>query len=164
MNTGLDCSETEQFNLPENDPFYGKLALFDKYQFHYTNPNRWELPDMLEQVSKIRKEYLSQITSKDTYLPLHFENQPKTFIGFSFFKKGKSVKNNTLLILANANPYHEVYVRPNIKELREKTSNNQLLGKLLFSTHEGPRDFTQFIDFNTLDIHLGPGEVKIVEL
>jgi glycosidase len=164
MNTGLDARENELYMLPENDPFYGKLALFDKYQFHYTNPRRWELPDILGIVSKIRHSFLKQIKSKETYLPIHMHEQPKTFIAFGYFKKGKSTKNNALLILANANPYHELYARPNIEALRNATGNKELQGELLFSTHEGPRPFTQFIDYNTLDIHLGPGEVKIVKL
>ena len=164
MNTGLDARENELYMLPKDDPFYGKLALFDKYQFHYANHRRWELPDILEKVSNIRKSFLKQITNKETFIPLHMVDQPGTFIGFSYFKKGKATKNNALLIFANCNPYHEVYARPNITELREKTGNHELEGKLLFSTHEGPRKFTQFIDYHTLDIHLGPGEVKIVQL
>ena len=51
-----------------------------------------------------------------------------------------------------------------ISELRVASKNKEMKGKLLFSTHEGPREFTQFWDYDTLDIHLGPGEVKIVEL
>jgi len=164
MNTGLDARENELFMLPENDPFYGKLALFDKYQFHYTTPRRWEIPDALDKVSQIRKSFLKQITNSETYVPLYTIDQPKTFIGFSYFKKGKSKKNNALLILANVNPYHEVYVRPDIEVLRHKTDNKELEGTLLYSTHEDPRPFTQFLDFNTLDIHLGPGEIKIVKL
>lgn len=164
MNTGLDCRPNEQFMLEESDPYFGKLALFDKYQFHYTNDRRWELPDTLDMVKEIRNKWLKQITNKDLFIPLFATDHPKTFIGLAYYKKSKATKNNALLILANANPYHEQYVRPSIKELRKLTSNKELTGKLVFSTHEGPRPFTQFIDFDTLDIHLGPGEVKIVEL
>lgn len=164
MNTGLDCRPTEQFMLDENDKYYGKLPLFDKYEFHYINNRRWELPDLLDQVKDIRNKFLKQITNKDNFVPLYTVDHPATFIGFSFFKNGKATKDNTLIVLANANPYHEVYVRPNIDLLREKSGNNELEGKLLFSTHEGPRKFTQFIDWSHLDIHLGPGEIKIVQL
>ena len=164
MNTGLDCRENEAFMLDESDPFYGKLALFDKYQFHYTNSRRWELPDVLEFIKPIRKKYLKQITSKDSFVPLYSEDHPKTFIGLAYFKKAKSNKNNCLLILANANPYSEQYVKPDIKELRKMSNNKEMSGKLLFSSHEDPRPFSQFIDYDRLDIHLGAGEIKIVEL
>ena len=47
--------------------------------------------------------------------------------------KGKTTKNNALLILANANPYHELYARPNIEALRNITENKELqeTGKLI---------------------------------
>jgi glycosidase len=164
MNLGLDARENEQYQLDVTDPFYGKLALFDRYQFHYTNDRRWEIPDLLDAIRPIRKRYLPQITSKKQYFPLYAHYENKNFVGFSYFKKTKTRKNNILFILANADTWHEHYIRIDISHLREVTGNKEMEGKLLLSTHEGPRLFTQFIDYNTLDIHLGPGEVKIVEL
>jgi glycosidase len=164
MNTGLDARDNEAFVLDEQDPYYGKLALFDRYQFHYTNARRWELPNILEFLQPIRKSYVKSITNPKRFLPLyaHYENQ--NFLGLSFYKTSRSNKQNVLLVLANADTWHEHYIKVDIRLLREVTNNTQTEGRLLFSTHEGPRAFTQFLDSNTLDIHLGPGEVKIVEL
>ena len=92
------------------------------------------------------------------------DDQSKTFIGLAYYKNNKKVKGNILLILANGNPFNEVYSKTSIKLLRALSKNKEETGKLLFSTHEGPRAFTQFIDKDTLDIHLGPGEVKIINL
>jgi hypothetical protein len=164
MNTGLDCRENEEYNLPDNDPYNGKLALFDKYQLHYTNERRWELPDILGIVKGIRKKWLKTITNNKSYEPIYSDDGSQTFIGLAFYKNTKATKNNVLLILANGNPYHEVYSKPSIKILRTLSKNNADTGKLLFSTHEGPRPFNQFLDINTLDIHLGPGEVKIINM
>ena len=164
MNTGLDARENEVFMLPENDPYYGKLALFDLYQFHYTNPRRWELPDMLDSIKPIRAKYLKEITDKKSFIPLYAENHPNTFIGFSYIKKSRKAHKDSLIIVANINPYNEASLQINISTLRSATDNQEMIGKLLFSTHEEPRSFTQFTDYNTLDIHLGPGEVKIIEL
>ena len=164
MNLGLDCRENEEFNLPKNDPYNGKLALFDKYQFHYTNNRRWELPDILDSLKPIRKKWLKELTNNKSFEPIHSDDQSKTFIGLAYYKKTKTAKNNVLLILANGNPYNEVYSKPSIELLRALSKNNEHSGKLLFSTHEGPRAFTQFIDNNILDIHLGPGEVKIISI
>lgn len=164
MNLGLDSRENEEFNLPENDPYYGKLALFDKYQFHYTNNRRWELPDILDALKPIRKKWLKELTNNKSFEPIYSDGNSETFIGLAYYKKTKSNKNNILLILANGNPYHEVYLKPSIAVLRALSNNNESTGKLLFSTHEGPREFTQIIDHNILDIHLGAGEVKIVSL
>ena len=67
------------------------------------------------------------------------------------------------MVLANLNPYHEAYMTPSIYDLRQAANNQETTGKLLFSTHEGPREFTQFNNHNNLDLHLGAGEIKIVE-
>ena len=164
MNTGLDARENELYMLDPSDPYYMKLALFDRYQFHYTNPRRWELPDILDNLKPIRQKYLKQITNKNHYLPLYAHYENKNFVGFSFFKKTTKGKENLLFVLANADTWNEHYIQVDIRLLRDVANNAQMVGKLLFSTHEGPRLFTQFIDHHTLDIHLGPGEVKIVEL
>ncbi len=138
--------------------------MFDKYQFHYTNNRRWELPDILDSLKPIRKKWLKELTNNKSFEPIYSDDQSKTFIGLAYYKKTKAAKNNVLLILANGNPYNEVYSKPNIELLRALSKNNEPSGKLLFSTHEGPRAFTQFIDNNILDIHLGPGEVKIISI
>jgi glycosidase len=164
MNTGLDAREDELYMLEESDPYYSKLALFDLYQFHYTNPRRWELPDMLDIIKHIRRKYLKQITSKSSFIPLFAHNHPSTFVGFSYNRKTKTNKRNNLIIVANTDTYNQHYLQVNIRHLREDTKNSEMSGELLFSSHEGPREFAQFIDYNTLDIHLGPGEIKIIEL
>jgi hypothetical protein len=164
MNTGLDARKNELYMLETDDPFYGKLALFDLYQFHYTNPRRWELPDMLDFIKPIRKKYIKQITNKEYFVPLFGHHHPSTFVALSYFKKGKATKQNTLIVVANTDTYNEHYLKVDIRHLREEANNHEMIGKLLFSTHEGPREFSQFIDYNTLDIHLGAGEVKIIEL
>ncbi len=162
MNLGLDCTEEDLYHLDETDPYYKKLALFDRYQFHYTNPTRWEIPDILDAIKPIRKKYLAQISRVKNYVPLHTDN--KQFIGYAYYKKAKHNHNNVLLILANLSPDHEAKLALGIEDVRQQSNNQEMHGKLLFSTHEGPRAFTQFYNKNTLDIHLGKGEVKIVEL
>ncbi len=59
MNLGVDCGPNEDENLPTSDPFYKKLALFDKYQFHYTNET--DLIDILKEISIIRNETLDYV-------------------------------------------------------------------------------------------------------
>ncbi|MFH5881775.1 alpha-amylase [Liberiplasma polymorphum] len=161
MNTGLDCSSEDLYKLEPNDPYYGKLPLFDRYQFHYLHRDRWVLPNILDFIKPFRKKYLSQITNTNYFV--HILDDNKLFIGYAFYKKTKANKNNVLLVLANLNPYHEYYSKPSIKAIRDASNNHETIGKLLFSTHEGPRDFTQFYDYNQIDLHLGAGEVKIVE-
>lgn len=163
MNTGLDCSTNEIYSLDRNDPYNGKLALFDKYQFHYTNKRRWELPDILDFIKPIRKRWLKQLTDKKSFVPIYSADHSNTFIGLAYYKKNKTNKNNCLMILANGDPFNQQLLSPDIKKLRTLSNNKEMLGKLVFSTHEDPRRFTQFYDFNTIELHLGAGEIKIVE-
>ena len=164
MNSGLDCGEFEQFSLNEDDPYNGKLALFDKYQFHYTNNRRWELPDILDYIKPIRKKWLKQITNKKSFVPIYSVDHSNTFIGLAYFKKNKKQQGNCLLILANADSFNQQYLKPDITKLRTLSNNTSMLGKLVFSSHEDPRNFTQFDNINIIDLHLGSGEIKIVEL
>ncbi len=163
MNTGLDSRKNEQYSLDRLDQYNGKLALFDKYQFHYTNPRRWELPDILDFIKPIRKKWLKEITNPKSFVPIYNADHSKTFIGLAYFKKTKKDKDSCLMILANADTYNQQLLRPNIDELRRLSGNTSINGKLVFSTHEDPRKFTQFYEFNILDLHLGEGEIKIVE-
>jgi starch synthase (maltosyl-transferring) len=164
MNTGLDSTEDGAYQLMPDDPYYGKLALFDKYQFHYMYNKRWDLYNILKFVYPIRSSWLTQIKDKKSLMVLNGSYNPNSFIAFAYFKKNKSNKKNLLIILANADTYNEIRTHVNIYDLREKSKNIETKGSLLFSTHEEPRVFTQFYDFANLDIHLGPGEIKIVEL
>ena len=161
MNTGLDCTDKDKYNLSDDDPYQGKLALFDRYQFHYTHPKRWVIPDVLDFIKPFRKKYLTQITNPKYFVPI-YDDYPQ-FVGYGFYKNTKSKKGNVLMVLANLNPYHEVWLKPSIFSLREASKNQENHGKLLLSTHEPPRSFTQFHDHHQLDLHLGAGEVKIVE-
>ncbi len=164
MNTGLDCQPNEKYSLDRNDPYNGKLALFDKFQFHYTNPRRWEIPDILDFIKPIREKWLKEITNKKSFVPIYAIDHSDTFIGLAYYKKTKRDHESCLIILANADSYNQQLLRPDIKQLRRLSNNTSMKGKLLFSTHEDPRKFTQFHEFDILDLHLGAGEIKIVEL
>ena len=163
MNTGLDCSENEQYSLDPSDPYNGKLALFDKYQFHYTNNRRWELPDILDFIKPIRLQWLSQITNKKSFIPIYSLEDSNTFIGLAYFKKNNKEADNCLMILANGDAFNQQLLKPDLTNLRIMSNNKAMIGKLLFSTHEAPRQFTQFENFNTVNLHLGAGEIKIVK-
>ncbi len=162
MNLGLDATEADRYHLPEDDPYYNKLALFDKVALHYMHERRWNIPDILEHVSKIRKRYLTQMHNPKHVIALETDNP--AFIGYGFYKTSKKQKGNMLIVLANLNPDHDYSWHLDIGKLRHKANNTAMEGKLLFSTHEFPRAFTQFVNNHVLDIHLGPGEVKIIEI
>ncbi len=157
MNLGLDATEVEQKRLDYHDPYYNKLALFDRYQLHYLYEKRYELPTILKRIAPLRKQYLGAIKNKNRTFILASDNP--FFIGIVYH-----FRNKLLLVLGNLNPFHDEWITPSIKTIQTKTGISRQQGTLLFSTNEEKRAFTQFKDPNTLDIHLAKGEVKIVEL
>ncbi len=166
MNTGLDCRDYEQYMLPQNDRYFGKLALFDKFALHYLNHMRWELPDILEAISKIRHDHLKTFTNVENFVGLGFDNLGDPAIGFGYIEEGKRghYNDNVFIIVASTNMHSPIDVMVHLENLREQSKNTWCTGKLLFSTHEWQREVHEF-DYNrNLHLHLQPGEVKIIKL
>jgi hypothetical protein len=160
MNTGVDCTEKDKFNLPQGDLFYGKLALFDKYAFHYLNENRWELADHLDGAKTIRARWLDQLTDLNAYVPIYFDEFDTPAIGAGYFH---SQTGKCLVMLANANYHSGIHCTASLKTLREKAKNDSREGRLVYATYEMGRDFRQFTPDGNLWADLGPGEVKLIE-
>lgn len=157
MNTGLDCREDEQFQLDKSDPFYGKLALFDRYAFHYNHPNRWLLPTLLEEVLKIRKKYLPVMLKKENIIPMGFSGPWDPALGF-----GYCAKKSMIFVIANHDlekAHHQLIRLDNLPEI---FLAQQTTAKLIFSSqkHESYLHFEN----QTLTTEFLPGEVKIFEI
>jgi glycosidase len=166
MNTGLDCRENEAYMLDPEDPYNGKLALFDKYEVHYTNKDHWSLIDTLSEISKIREQYIDTLIDKNNFVGLGFESMRHQAIGLGYIEKDKRGQqtDNVLLVVANTHLYDEQNLYVNIGELRYQSGNNSRLGKLLYSQHEWPREIKEFDQDGNLHLFLKPGEVKIIKL
>ncbi|MBO4668256.1 MAG: hypothetical protein J5666_09075, partial [Bacilli bacterium] len=141
-------------------PYYGKLALFDKYSFHYTMPRSHEIINHLKDVLEVRKEWLNVITDNSCYIPLHFYQEKNEFIGHGYYNKKTS---KCLVIIANGNMYNGDYVNVSLEVLRGKAKNSSTVGKVRYGTYEMPRDFYDFNMNGDLYCYLGSGEVKIYE-
>ena len=166
MNTGLDCRDNEQYMLPQDDRYFGKLALFDKFAIHYLNHMRWDIPDTLDTISKIRQSHLKTFTNVENFVGLGFDNLSDSAIGFGYIEDGKRghFNNNVFIIVASTDMYNPIDVTVHLENLREQSGNTWCTGSLLFSTHEWQRDIYEF-DYNrNLRVHLQPGEVKIIKL
>lgn len=165
MNLGLDCREDEQFMLEPSDPFYGKLALFDKYALHWSNEKRWETPDMLDTVSRIRERYIDSITDLGTFVPLGFGHWSVDAIGFGYIlKNNNQFTSNVLIVIGNTNPFEEIDVTVYLEELRGKANNYSRNAELIYSPLHWMRGIDDFDDNNNLRLNLKPGEVKILTM
>ncbi|MGL5295505.1 MAG: alpha-amylase [Culicoidibacterales bacterium] len=165
MNTGLDCREYEAYLLPQDDPYYGKLALFDKVAFHWMDKQRWELADMLEHLSVIRHTYLHALMNTEAFLPIGFDSWTPHGLGFGYALHDdfSSDYDNMLIIFANTDVYTSHDFTLNLSEIRHKVGNNARHAKILYSTHQWCTELWEdSFDFNwNLPISLAPGEVRI---
>lgn len=164
MNTGLDCSENEISMLKEDDPFYGKLALFDKFALHWGNEGRWEIPDTLDRLSKIREKFIDSIINLEHYVPLNFGSWSFPAIGFSYIINNKrwTPNDNVLMVIGSVNFDNAMDITVNLQELRHLSGNSSRKTYLMYSPVEDCHDIYDFDENYNLKIHLEPGEVKVL--
>lgn len=155
MNLGLDSTKDDLLRLPEDDPYYKKLALFDRYQLHYLHPQRFDLYNMLSFLRPLKEKYVTSLMEAKKVHFISYDNP--FFLGYIVIHKKEPI--DALMVLANLNPYGDTYLKPYIGADMISDSSQ---ADLIFSTHEEPRPFNQIND-GRLDLHLGPGEVKLIQ-
>lgn len=156
MNLGLDCTVEDLYVLDKEDPYYGKLALFDRYQFHYTAKDRWELPKLIEKASKIRQQYINLLTTKKDCYPVWFNHPDDSALGFAYLneRRGLIVIANTDCLEAHT---HKIKLDAVPTVLYADKKVVQVLSSELVPTQTIP--LSQSFDLDFL-----PGEVKVFEL
>jgi hypothetical protein len=161
MNTGVDCTEDDRFKLPDDDLFYGKLALFDKYAFHYLHPRRWEIPDHLTGIKKIRERWIDAITDPSRVVPLYFDTFDTPAIGFAYLDRRQ---NKALIVVANSHVYDEIECSADMTDIRRETGVDSQHARLVYATYAMGRPYQSFSDDGRIFFHLGAGEMKVIEL
>jgi hypothetical protein len=164
MNTGLDTRPDERYRLSPDDPYNGKLAFFDKYVLHWTNSLRWDMPDTLEAVTKIRQQFIHTISNPENYIPVHFEHPHVPAIGAGYVMENRrwTQSNNVIIVVCNSDLYkdreHVLY----LENLRQFSGNSSRKAWLAFSTDESSHDIYDFDESWNLHLAFKPGEVKIL--
>lgn len=151
MNLGLDATEAERFRRAPNDPMYGKLALFDRFQLDYTHAKRHLLPNIFSTLSAIRKCYRHALFDYESFDTL--KTSSPYSVGIVLYSE-----NTVLLVCGNLHPENEAPFPDVDKNLRPP--NNQ--AQLLFSTHKRPA--TLCFDGEPGIEPISPGEVRILEM
>ncbi len=164
INTGLDCLPEDAYVLNINDPMYGKLALFDRYSYHYNAENHFELPDILEVLTEIRNSDLETFTNPENAIYLGFSHMREHGVGVGYVVKDKLGEDNIYLIIGHTHVHNAEHITCKIEDIRIKGQNNSRHAKIIFSTHETPRTFTDFNSEGNLSLYMQPGEVKIIKL
>lgn len=157
MNTGIDPRPNELYMLEPSDPFYAKLALFDKFALHYLNNMHRDIPDNLAKIKPIRKKYLNTIIDKKKYIQLNFIE------GYNPVVFAYEAKDDILVIVGNANPFDAQHAKLDLSPIRKRFNIKQNEAHLLYAMHEsGPRMFYEFDENKNPYFFLGAGEVKIL--
>lgn len=159
MNTGLDCRPNELYMLDKDDPYYGKLALFDRYAFHYNHKHRWEIPTALEKASHIRKEYIDAMMDMNNVYPLGFSAPWDTAAGFGYVNQDR-----VLLAITNTDMHNEKYHYVRLDNLPEIffAQDKQIIQR--FSSEDNIPHELFINEHRGLNIHFVPGEVKLLEI
>ncbi len=70
MNLGLDNVPPGRFALPRSDPQAGRLAFFDPYALHWTNPGAQGMVDLIGRTSEARRRFLGLLLRRrGNFLP-----------------------------------------------------------------------------------------------
>lgn len=160
MNTGLDCKPNEAEALPKDDPYYGKLALFDRYNLHYLHPKRWEMIETIEKASKIRASLMDSMLNPEKVYPLGFSAPWDTAAGFGY--RGR---NKITLVITNTdvNIDKEHWVK--LDNIPDDFNTEGTVLKQIFSSENSVSETDIVID-STMNVQIlfKKGEVKIFEI
>jgi starch synthase (maltosyl-transferring) len=159
MNTGLDCTPEELFALEPTDPFYQKLALFDRYAFHYLHPKRWEMVELLEKANAIRQSILSDMVNLKKAHYLGFGAPWDTAAGIAY-----EGKNRITLIVANTDTVNDKTHHIRLSTLPDAFKGEDKVIRQLFSSENSAQD-PVFMDYTSnIWLPFKKGEVKILEI
>lgn len=67
MNLGLDPQPRDRFVLPKSDPYYGKLAYFDRVALHWTHRGAGSLIELLGRASQVRRRFIAELRDTGNY-------------------------------------------------------------------------------------------------
>lgn len=161
MNTGLDCRPEEAYQLFPTDPYFGKLAFFDAYQFHWDHPERDEMIEVMHQVAEIRRRWLDVLVDPNHFEPLILNEPFAPFIGFAWLRPET---NDTLLVVANTNMIDTLRGVVTLDGVRRRNWNASRFAEMVYSPDSWPYAEHSFDDNWNLLVDLKPGEVKVYEM
>ena len=158
MNTGIDCDSESAKVLPESDPLYGKLALFDRYSLHYLHPRRWEMIETLESANKIRQDLLPILLKPTKIIPLGFSAPWDLAAGFAYPQKGKIT-----LVIANTDCAEDKVHFVKLSDCPDSTKKAGVVVEQIYSSeHNVPKETIYVQSDEHIDLSFKKGEVKVL--
>lgn len=160
MNTGLDCRPNEAEMLDENDPYYGKLALFDRYAFHYLHPDRWEFMNLIQDANTIRQRIMPALLDKEKTFPLGFSAPWDMAAGFAYLHEEKMT-----LVIANTDMYRSVDHLIRLDNLPATfLESGKVIRQIFSSDNQSVWPTIEIDPYKNITLRFEKGEVKILEI
>lgn len=156
MNLGLDCDESERYNLPESDPRYNKLALFDPFYFTYNDYDP-TLRNILIDLKDLRHEYIKELHSKSKNMAAIFRNEDTYALGSYLVKKDR-----ILLVVANTDLEHDHEIYGNLEPLKQRFDRQFTKSKDIYSTKK--KTIPSILNHDHIFLPLKKGEVRFIEI
>ncbi len=98
MNLGLDAGPRTRYALKPDDPYYGKLAFFDRFVLHWNNPGAAGMVRLLADVAAVRARFAGDLATASNYTPPTVSANQEAILALGF---RVDRKRRQLLILAN---------------------------------------------------------------
>src|SRR5690554_796099 len=159
MNTGLDARVDEAFRLSTDHPYYGKLALFDRFAFNYNHKRRHDIINHLNTVKDIRNKYKSSMFDKENIYPIGFNAPWDPAAGIAYSKD-----DTCLLAIVNTEMNHSYTHTIKLDSLPVTFKEDIQSIKCLYSSKEKSHHdlFINEVGIMTLDFE--PLEVVLIEI
>lgn len=145
--------------LPDLDPRFQKQPCLDSYYFEYRSDGIYMLPNLLEQVSSIRKKYLSAICDSTKCIPLWFNSPKDSGIGFAY-KNQSSI----LLVVANTDFNQNQTLSIHMDNVLSQDSHTYTNIHQIYSTKDPFVYDIEMSESHIIPLLFQPGEVKFIEL
>lgn len=98
MNLGLDAQPGGQFVLPKRDPFYGKLAFFDRARLHWCNKGADAVIEAVGRAAAWRERFIDDLVNPRNYFAPTLTSNKRSVAAVGWkVNRGRSV----LIVAAN---------------------------------------------------------------
>lgn len=152
MNLGLDNTIWGKTVLPPDDQFYGKLAFFDYYAFHWDQSKR-EMYEYLRWLLNLREKYEELLKGEFRYVYLNY--QDGLTANYSYWSGDKA-----FILLGNLNLAFDKYVEIYVNETAGRSVEVQTVTMI---NRFGKRNLS-LKGTNIIPVNLPAGEFAIVIL
>ncbi|HNO76488.1 MAG TPA: alpha-amylase [Phycisphaerae bacterium] len=152
-NLGLDAKPKDQFALPKSDPYYGKLAFFDKAIQHWTNQGADEMCDTIAAATGIRERYIKALIDPKARIKPVIKGHAKSILALGYRLNSTGA---ALLVIANLD--YKRSLRTELSGLGTLRTPCELL------MHLAPKPPTITMKRSTITAKLAPGECAVIHL